>query len=193
MLVLVIIILFGILNPIVVSFQTCFKRVLSEAKFRYNLLTPLLPLQGVICMVIIKCNVCMESGHSTSSCARNKTIDRKITMDMLGCKPVSYCPLTEYFPSWKIPFLWTEDLTYTWLITYNFKILYTCTLDDLPKEKKVFAKVNKKAVFPVHACKGIVLPAMQWTTSQFVVKVSAAALLTCSPTNKHLLIIMHNI
>ena len=107
------------------------------------------------CDVIKRFQSCMDSGHSTSSCVRSKTIDGKTTQrnGHVGLQNSMYyyhiVPWLNIFPRERFLFLRTEDLAHNQSLTMS-KVWHFLELEDFSKTKEVFAKVNKHATVPLH-------------------------------------------
>ena len=115
-------------------------------------------LHRYISNVIMKFQSCLDSGHSTPSCVRNKTIDGKNTdrNGHTGLQTSMYyyhiVPWLNIFPRERFLFLRTEDLAHSQSLTMS-KVWHFLNLDGLPKTKNAFAKANYHSVFSVHTRK----------------------------------------
>ena len=104
---------------------------------------------------IMKFQSCIDSGHSTFSCVRNKTIDGK-SVDHNGHVGIQTSMYYYHIFPWlsilsheRFLFLRTEDLAHKRSFTMS-KVWHFLNLDHFSETKEVFEKANNHPVFPVH-------------------------------------------
>ena len=104
--------------------------------------------------VIMRFQSCMDSGHSTPSCVRNKTIDDRHTeYYYVGLQSSMYyyhlLPWLSIWPRERFLFLRTEDLVNDSSLTMS-KVWYFLNLETFSGTKEVFEMLNAHPKFPAH-------------------------------------------